>query len=185
MDEEIEAERRRKRREYMQKYYDSVPGEREKTRERRRAYIERLKAEGKYEDFKRGKAEYEKRRRTKDTEYHKLKDSEKHARWRREHWDKAMLRNARSRAIKKGLPFDLVAKDIVVPDVCPVLGISIDKSLSHMKDHSPSLDRIKPELGYVKGNIRVISQRANRLKCDGTAAEMLLVYQDLLRIEAL
>ena len=31
---------------------------------------------------------------------------------------------------------------------------------------NPSLDRVVPELGYVRGNVRVISYWANRLKCD-------------------
>lgn len=31
----------------------------------------------------------------------------------------------------------------------------------------PSIDRIVPELGYVKGNVAVISMKANRLKSNG------------------
>jgi hypothetical protein len=38
---------------------------------------------------------------------------------------------------------------------------------------SPSLDRIKPELGYVPGNIQVISARANVMKNDATPEELL------------
>jgi hypothetical protein len=37
--------------------------------------------------------------------------------------------------------------------------------------NSPTLDKIDPSKGYVKGNVNVISQRASRLKSDGTAAE--------------
>ena len=29
---------------------------------------------------------------------------------------------------------------------------------------SPSIDRMKPDLGYVPGNVRIVSQKANRLK---------------------
>ena len=36
---------------------------------------------------------------------------------------------------------------------------------------SPSLDQIVPGLGYVKGNVQVISHRANTLKSDGTLEE--------------
>lgn len=38
---------------------------------------------------------------------------------------------------------------------------------------SPSLDRLRPELGYVRGNICVISNLANRIKSNATSAEEL------------
>jgi hypothetical protein len=38
--------------------------------------------------------------------------------------------------------------------------------LGARSDGSPSLDRIDPGQGYVPGNVRVISDRANRLKGD-------------------
>lgn len=39
-------------------------------------------------------------------------------------------------------------------------------------DNSPTLDKIEPALGYVPGNIIVISGRANRLKADATIDEL-------------
>lgn len=39
-------------------------------------------------------------------------------------------------------------------------------------DHSPSLDRIRGDLGYVPGNIIVISNRANRIKSDASIREL-------------
>ena len=36
------------------------------------------------------------------------------------------------------------------------------------KDNSPSLDRIDPNIGYVKGNVHWISNRVNRMKSDQT-----------------
>jgi hypothetical protein len=48
-----------------------------------------------------------------------------------------------------------------------------------MIDNSPSLDRIVPEKGYVAGNIRVISQRANRIKSNATVEELRAVLKDL------
>jgi hypothetical protein len=62
----------------------------------------------------------------------------------------------------------------VVPDKCPILGIELfisEKGVGRT-DNSPSLDRIIPSLGYVKGNIAVISQRANRIKNDATLEEI-------------
>ncbi len=81
-----------------------------------------------------------------------------------------LLFNARVRAKRRGLPFSIVKEDIVIPEFCPVLGIGIVPAFGKIrranKDHSPSLDRIIPELGYVPGNVMVISNRANSLKRD-------------------
>lgn len=46
---------------------------------------------------------------------------------------------------------------------------------------SPSLDRIDSSKGYVKGNVRVISARANMLKNNATVEELTLVLKDLKR----
>lgn len=40
---------------------------------------------------------------------------------------------------------------------------------------SPTLDRIVPEKGYVLGNIAVISHKANAIKQNATAEEILRV----------
>lgn len=82
-----------------------------------------------------------------------------------------MLIAARYRAKRAGVPFNLTIKDIVIPFRCPVLGIFLCSGVEKWAPGSPSLDRIKPALGYVRGNVRVISWRANNLKRDGTAEE--------------
>lgn len=86
-----------------------------------------------------------------------------------------LLKSARMRAAKHGLPFNLTREDIVIPDVCPALGIPLQRAQGYTSDYSPTLDRIVPALGYVKGNVAIISHRANRMKNDGTAAELELV----------
>lgn len=55
---------------------------------------------------------------------------------------------------------------------CPVLGIELEKGRGRQRNSSPTLDRINAAWGYQKGNIAVISWRANRLKNDGTAEEL-------------
>ncbi len=69
--------------------------------------------------------------------------------------------------------FALSWPDLEWPTHCPVLGIELDyySSAGRRSENSASFDKINPELGYVKGNVRVISWRANRIKNDGTAAE--------------
>lgn len=81
--------------------------------------------------------------------------------------------NARHRAKKHGLPCNIEATDVVIPEICPVLGIPIVRRKNRgYSDNSPSIDRIIPELGYVKGNIAVISNRANTLKRDASVEEL-------------
>lgn len=76
----------------------------------------------------------------------------------------SLLSRAKQRAKEFDLPFNITIDDIVVPQKCPILGINIECGKGKMENSSPSLDRVIPELGYVKGNICVISQEANRLK---------------------
>lgn len=95
-----------------------------------------------------------------------------------------ILSRVKSRAKRNGIPFNLEVSDIVIPDRCPVLGIPIVQNQGRQGyfPDSASVDRIVPELGYVKGNVRVISQRANQLKSDATLEEMRLVLADLERL---
>lgn len=83
-----------------------------------------------------------------------------------------MLGNAKQRAARDGVPFDLKVADVVIPEFCPVLGLRIASSRGRPSDASPSLDKLRPELGYVRGNVSVISNRANRIKMNATAAEL-------------
>ena len=77
--------------------------------------------------------------------------------------DMALVARAKDRARARNLPFNITADDVVVPPICPALGIPLvtGQKRSAM---SPSLDRVQPRLGYVPGNVRVVSDRANRLK---------------------
>jgi hypothetical protein len=85
-----------------------------------------------------------------------------------------MLKNARIRARKVEVPFTIALSDIVIPTHCPILGIPLFQRTGTRGggDHSPSLDKIRPERGYVPGNVIVISNRANRLKSDASIEEL-------------
>lgn len=84
---------------------------------------------------------------------------------------RSLLRGAKGRSTRNGIPFDLELSDIAVPTHCPILGIELIVSKTKRHENSPSLDKIDNTKGYVKGNVRVISWRANRLKGDGTREE--------------
>lgn len=105
--------------------------------------------------------------------------------WRIDNPMNLTLNNARARARNKGLPFELTLEDLgEYPKTCPLLGIPMyrepavaNQGCRGSTPHAPSLDRIIPELGYVKGNVWFISQKANTIKQDATLAELkTLVY---------
>lgn len=89
-----------------------------------------------------------------------------------------LLYNAKRRAVKNDIPFDLELDDIVIPEFCPILTyIKLKHSIGKVSDSSPSLDKIKPELGYIKGNVQVISHKANTMKSNGTFEDIELLYK--------
>ena len=93
-------------------------------------------------------------------------------RWKSVHPKRYMVNKARQRAKTLGRPFSLTEADIHIPQVCPVLGIPLFWGDEQKSDNSPSLDCLIPALGYVRGNVFVISMRANRLKGDGSWQEL-------------
>ena len=83
-----------------------------------------------------------------------------------------MLRRAATRARSNGMEFSLKAEDITpLPEFCPVFGTRLRLRAKSQDPNAYSLDRIDNSKGYVKGNVAVMSYRANRLKNDGTAQE--------------
>lgn len=79
------------------------------------------------------------------------------------------LNSARKRAKDSGYPFDLSIEDLMpFPTHCEVLGIEL-KYIAYGNDRPDglaTLDKLIPDLGYVKGNVKIISHKANRLKSD-------------------
>lgn len=84
---------------------------------------------------------------------------------------KELWSRARKRAAKLQVVFQLPPNSIVIPPLCPALGIPLVCG-GGRKATSPSLDRIEPDKGYTPDNVRVISDRANRLKGKYTLAEL-------------
>ena len=81
-----------------------------------------------------------------------------------------------------GLEFDITEEDIPLPALCPVFGFPLivgDGNPCNNPD-KPSVDRFDNSKGYIKGNVRVISTRANILKKDATVEEIraLLRYME-------
>lgn len=75
---------------------------------------------------------------------------------------------ARRRAKENQLEFNIEISDIIIPNKCPILHLPISIGLEGRQPTAASLDRIDNSKGYVKGNVAVISRRANELKSDGS-----------------
>jgi hypothetical protein len=106
----------------------------------------------------------------------KLSSNERAKHWQKNNPEKfrvgQVVSRAKIRAKERGIPFDLSTADIEIPDVCPVLKIPLSHKRSDGWETFPSLDRIKPELGYVRGNVIVVSMLANTIKSSATPAQV-------------
>lgn len=92
---------------------------------------------------------------------------------------KNLWKHAKHRALTKSLPFDITPEDIIIPALCPIMSKPLGSVGSG--SYAPSLDRIIPELGYVKGNIRVISLLANQMKWNATPEELEIFCRGMLK----
>lgn len=89
---------------------------------------------------------------------------------------------AKKRGKEHNIPFTITQDDIKMVEYCPVLGLKLlyggnKHEVTFQNANGASLDKVIPELGYVPGNVRIISFKANRIKNDGTAEEHRLVYE--------
>lgn len=100
------------------------------------------------------------------------------------------LNGAQKRALQEGIPFTLTEASLPpIPAVCPVFGLPFHvpdgTSKGGPHPNSLTLDKIVPELGYVSGNVRWLSHRANAMKRDATPKELLQfadwIYATLIR----
>lgn len=115
----------------------------------------------------------------------KTERSERIRRETPEGWAKLAVVRARHRAAERGLECTIEWTDVVPPSHCPVLGMPLrlapeKKASGGPGPDSASLDRLDNSLGYIPGNVCVISQRANQLKSNGTRDELskVLAYME-------
>ena len=94
---------------------------------------------------------------------------------------RALLSHAKASAKHRGLDFNIDQSDVVIPDRCPVFDILLDPAAGPHAHNLPSLDRIDSSKGYIKGNVWVISWRANKVKTDSTLEELELLVAALKR----
>ena len=97
-------------------------------------------------------------------------------------WSWYASARARSRARDRNVPYSISPAYLqsIAVDICPVLGFPLVYSTKattspNPRPDNPSVDCIIPGLGYVPGNVAVISRRANVIKNDATADEVMRV----------
>lgn len=133
--------------------------------------------------------EYKKKWRATRTEEQKKRRREYDRKWRascdldqcRKRKISDMYFQAKRRAANKDLPFNITRQDIadVWPkdDYCPALRIPLKIKVGNKisTNNSPNLDRVIPILGYVKGNIAVVSKLANSIMSSARPSEVIKV----------
>lgn len=87
---------------------------------------------------------------------------------------KYMFNAAKYRSKKFGIDFSLEVVDIIIPQICPILGIKIAITSFKKEKQSPSLDRLDNSKGYTKDNSWVISSLSNTMKNDASFEELVL-----------
>ncbi len=80
--------------------------------------------------------------------------------------------NIKSRCKRIGKEFSIELEDITIPKKCPVFGFDLKREDRQTWMCAPSVDRIDNSKGYIKGNVTVVSRRANILKKDATLEEL-------------
>ena len=85
---------------------------------------------------------------------------------------KLLYSNIKSRCKRIGREFSIELEDILIPEKCPVFGFDLKREDRQTWMCAPSVDRIDSSKGYIKGNITVVSRRANIIKRDATIQEL-------------
>ena len=83
-----------------------------------------------------------------------------------------LYKNIKSRCKRMGREFSIDIKDIIIPEKCPVFGFELKREDRETWMCAPSVDRIDSSKGYIKGNVTVVSRRANIIKRDATIEEL-------------
>ena len=97
------------------------------------------------------------------------------------HFIRNLYKAAKSRHKKMWPSEEMIPFEELLPPSgkCPVLGIEFDYTADGVigRDNKPTLDRVDNRRGYVSGNVRIISWRANSLKSNGTYEEFLALVE--------
>lgn len=97
-------------------------------------------------------------------------------------WAVSKHSSLRESAQKRGIEFNLTLEDLLEigrPKYCKYLELELDYAATSILPNSPSVNRIDPDLGYVKGNLEVISHKANSMLLNATRDELRLFLKNV------
>lgn len=96
---------------------------------------------------------------------------------------KEIAHRAHNRALLKNVPCTITWKDLSYVEYCPLLEIKLNWGKTSNEGgrnmDTPSLDRINPSLGYIPGNVRIISNLANMMKSSATLEQLQTFYKNI------
>ncbi len=104
-------------------------------------------------------------------------------RWKVKNWERYMWHSSRNNAKRTNKEFNIDVSDIIIPKYCPYLGIELTRSVGEgIVESNPSMDRIDNSKGYIKGNVMVVSKKANRIKSDLSIPKLVLLAKNILKL---
>lgn len=89
-----------------------------------------------------------------------------------------------SSAKKRKCECTITEDDFDIPEFCPILGTKLGgvwQPRGSDPAFIPSLDRIDSSIGYVPGNVRVISLLANMMKSKATKDQLLMFAESVIK----
>ena len=90
---------------------------------------------------------------------------------------------AKQSAKEKNLEFNLDVDDIIIPEYCPLLNLKLTFTFtSENRESYYSIDRIDSSKGYIKGNVQIMSLKANTMKNSATNEELVTFAKNVLRL---
>ena len=94
-----------------------------------------------------------------------------------------LLHSSKWNAKSRNLEHTITKEDIIIPEHCPYLGIKLTNICGKGRHNSnPSIDRIDNNKGYISKNIRVISDKANKLKSNLSEKELIFFAKNILKL---
>lgn len=110
-----------------------------------------------------------------------LINSKKRLSWSKMDPVERMYQQAKGRAKRLGIEFNIEKQDIILPKECPLLDTTFLAGTKNNYQYSWSLDRIDASKGYIKGNVWVISSKANTMKSNASKEELILFALNILK----
>lgn len=98
-----------------------------------------------------------------------------------------LFEGSKVRAKNSNMAHSITLTDIDSPTHCKYLGVEIDytppsKRGGTRKWNGPSLDRIDNNLGYIPGNIQIISELANRMKQEASIEQLVSFARNVIAV---